>query len=295
VLAFATPPQTVPAGTATAAIRLSLLNSSGQPFVTPVPLSVTLSSSSPAGTFSTSPTGPWTPTLALTIAAGTGTSGDFYYLDTRAGSALLTASAFGTTSGTQTVTVTPGPVASVSVSPPSPIVRTRATVQLAALGRDAFGNTLPVSAAWSLAPAVYGKVAPRTGPTTTVTLLRATGEATVTAMVGTFSAKSTLRVRPDRLRIRSIQYARRAGAVVLTMKALDSAGRPISRAAIAVAVQLNRRPYFSGRAVTGAAGKATFRMRVPAGGCFRATVRRVSSPGFSWDSVTPRNRYCRSG
>lgn len=295
VLSFATPPQTVPAGTPTATMRLAVLGSSGQPVTTPVPLAVTLSSNSPAGTFSTSPTGPWSPTLALTIAAGTGTSGDFYYLDTRAGSALLTASAEGATSGTQAVTVTPGPLASVSVTPESAAVRVRGTVAFTAAGRDSFGNTLPVSAAWSLTPSTFGTVAPRAGATTTFTAVRQTGTATVTATVGSLTATSAIQILPDRLRIRSITYRARPGAALVTVSAVDRAGRPISRARIAVAVQLNRQPYFSGRAVSGAAGKATFRIRVPSGGCLRTTVRRISAPGFTWNGITPGNRYCRSG
>ena len=59
VLAFATPPQTISAGTPSAAMSLALVTSSGLPVTTPTPLAVTLSSSSPQGAFSTSPAGPW--------------------------------------------------------------------------------------------------------------------------------------------------------------------------------------------------------------------------------------------
>ncbi len=284
VLSFATPPQTIPAGTASSAMSLALVDGSGQPQTAPAPLTVTLSSSSPSGTFSTSPAGPWSATLALTIAAGTSTSGVFYYLDTRAGSALLTASAEGATSGTQTVTVTPGPLVSVAVSPPSAIVRTRSTVPLVAVGRDAYGNPLAVSAEWSLTPPTMGRLAPRRGRTTTVTAFRQTGEATVTAAVrigaGTVSGTGAVHVRPDRLRIRSIGYRKRAGVALVTVNAVDSAGRPISRAAISVVVQVNRRPYFAARATTGAAGKTFFRVPLDGGGCFSTTIRRVSAPGL---------------
>ena len=297
VLTFATPPQTIPAGTASSAMSLALLNSSGQPLTSPLPLAVTLSSSSPQGRFSTSSTGPWSTNLALTIAAGTSTSGVFYYLDTRAGSPLLTASAQGATSGTQTVTVTPGPVASVSVTPPSAIVRTRSTVPLSAVGRDSYGNTLPVSATWSLTPPTVGKISPRTGRTTTLTTFRETGEATVTARVSsgttTVSGTATLHVRPDRLRIPSITYRSRAGSALVTVKAVDSAGRPTSRALISVLVRLDGRRTFSGESATGAAGKTVFRVPLRASGCFRTSIRSVSAPGFAWDSHAPRNRFCR--
>jgi hypothetical protein len=297
VLSFATPPQTIPAGTASSAMSLALLNSSGQPLTTPTPLTVTLSSSSPNGTFSTSPTGPWSTTLALRIAAGTSTSGAFYYLDTRAGSSLLTASAEGATSGTQTVTVTPGPVVTVSVVPPSVIVRTRSTVSLSAVGMDSYGNTVVVSAAWSLTPPTVGKISPRTGPTTTVTAFRKTGDATATAAVstgaGTITGAAAVHVTPDRLTIRSITYRKRAGFALVTVNAVDSVGRPISRAVVSVVVLLDGRRYFSAQAATGAAGKTFFRVPLQSAGCLRTTIRRVLAPGFVWDSLTPRNRYCR--
>lgn len=293
VLTFATPPQTIPAGTPSAAMHLTLLSSSGQPQANPSPLTVTLGSSSANGTFSTSPSGPWSPTLTLTIPAGTGTSPDFYYLDTRAGSALVTASATGATSGTQTETITPGALAGVAVNPKSVTLSTRKSVQLTAVGKDTYGNTLPVSASWSLAPPAMGKLSPKTGPTTTLTTLRATGAASVTATVGTLSAAAVVRINPGRLRIRSITYRRRSGVVLVTSSAVDATDRPISRAAISVLVRLGQRRTFTGRATTGAAGKATFRVPVQAPGCYVTTIRAVSAPGFTWDRRTPRNRYCR--
>jgi hypothetical protein len=293
VLSFATPPQTIPAGTPSAAMRLTLLSSTGQPLTARSDLAVTLGSSSPAGTFSTSPTGPWSPTLTLTIAAGAGTSPDFYYLDTRAGAQLLTASAAGVTSGTQTVTVTPGALASLVVSPTSATVRTRAAIAVTASGKDTFGNALPVSAAWSLTPPIYGKLTPRTGPATTLTTLRATGQASVTATVGALSATAAVRVNPSRLRIASVTYRPRSRFALVTVNAVDSAGRPISRAAVSVLVRLGDRRYFTGRGTTGAAGKSVVRMPVRAAGCFRTTIRAVSAPGFAWDGHTPTNRFCR--
>jgi hypothetical protein len=178
-------------------------------------------------------------------------------------------------------------------------VRTRATLPLTAAGRDSYGNALPVSAAWSVTPPTFGKVTPRTGSTTTVTAFRATGEATVTAAVnsgaGTITGTSAVHVRPDRLRIRSITYRSRPGFALVTVNAVDSVGRPISRALVSVVVRLDGRRYFSARAATGAAGKTFFRVPLRSGGCLRTTIPRVLAPGFVWDSITPRNRYCRQG
>ena len=74
VLSFATPAQTIPAGTPSAPISLELDTGSGLAVTTPVPLTVTVSSSSSSGTFAASLEGPWTRTLPLTIAAGTRTT-----------------------------------------------------------------------------------------------------------------------------------------------------------------------------------------------------------------------------
>ncbi|HET7744520.1 MAG TPA: hypothetical protein VFK76_07220 [Gaiellaceae bacterium] len=294
VLTFTTPPQTIPAGTPSAPMLVSLLSSSGRPQTTGVPITVTLSSSSAKGTFSTTPSGPWSPTLTLTIPAGTGTTTPaFYYLDTTAGSPIVTASATGATSGTQTETVTPGPLASVVISPKSVTMRTRASIPLTAVGMDTYGNRVPASASWSLAPSTIGKLAPKTGPKTTLTTLRATGPASVTATAGTFSATAAVRVNPGLLRIGSVAYRSRPSSVLVTPSAVDTAGRPISRASISILVRRGGRRIFTGRATTGAAGKATFAVGARALGCYTTTIRVVSARGFTWSGRTPRNRYCR--
>jgi hypothetical protein len=129
-----------------------------------------------------------------------------------------------------------------------------------------------------------------------VTTFRQTGEATVNAVVSTgagpISGTAALHVRPDRLKIRSITYRSRAAAVLVSVTAVDSAGRPVSRAAVSVVVWLDGRRTSSSHAATGAAGKARFRVPVLDGGCLRTTIRGVSAPGFTWDGRTPGNRYC---
>jgi hypothetical protein len=118
-LPFATPPQTLNAGSPSAAMTVETAQS-GAVRTTPTALTVTLSSSSSAGLFSTSPDGPWTNTLALTIPAGGDTSPTFYYEDTQAGNPVLTASATGTDGGSQTETVAAAVPAAVPPPPPSP-------------------------------------------------------------------------------------------------------------------------------------------------------------------------------
>jgi hypothetical protein len=263
---------------------------------TRAPLAVTVSSSSPQGTLSTSPSGPWSPTLSLTIAAGTGTSGAFYYLDTRAGAQTLTASATGATSGTQIVTVTPGPVVSLAVTPATGTVRVRTTLQFASSGIDSFGNRFPVSATWSLTPRTLGTLAPSAGGMTTFTAARVLGRGTLTAAVGTetgtISAAAKVTVTPAGLSIAVLRLQKRNGAVFVGVLAVDAAGKSISRAHVFVVVRRDGRRYFSRLVTTGAAGRVSFRVPARRGGCFMATVTRVSAAGFKWDGRTPHDRLC---
>jgi hypothetical protein len=296
VLVFDTPAQTIPAGSPSTAMSLALVTSSGLRVTTPAPLAVTLRASSPQGAFATSPAGPWSSTLSLTITAGAGTSAGFYYRDARAGSNVLTASATGVTSGTQTVTVTPGPVAALTVTPASATVRARTSRQFTAAGTDAYGNAVRVSATWSLKPSTGGTVAPRTGTATTFTAGRTLGTGTVTAAIAsktvTISAAASVSVMPGPLTIRSIVYTSGTKTVLVTATAVDAVGRPVSRAVVSVLVRRDGRRYFSGRAATGAAGRIVYRMPALRGGCFTTTIRRVSAGGFAWDRRTPRNRFC---
>jgi len=297
VLTFGTPAQTIPAGSPSAAMSLALVTSSGLPVTTPTPLAVTLSTSSPQGAFSTSPAGPWSSTLSLTIAAGVGTGADFYYRDTRAGSNVLTASAAGATSGTQTVTITPGAVAAVTITPASATVRARASQRFAAAGTDAYGNAVQVAAAWSLIPRTLGTIAPRTDTATTFTAGRMLGTGAVTAAIAsetaTISAAASVSVTPGRLRIGSIRYRSRKKTVLVTVSAVDAAGRPVSLAVVSVLVRRDGRGYFSTRAATGAAGRTVYRVPAQRGGCFTTTIRSVSAAGFAWNGRTPRNRFCK--
>jgi hypothetical protein len=295
-LTFATAPQTIPAGTASAAMSVSLLNARGQPQSALTPLTVTVTSSSPAGTFSTSPTGPWSPTLSLTIAAGTSTSPSFYYLDPRAGAQTLTASAAGVTSATQTITVLPGAPVSVTITPASASVLARAEQELSALGIDSLGNQFPVLASWSVSPASVGTLLPSVGNSTTFTASRRVGRATVTASVdsgsATLSAVATVTVTPARLRV-DLHYQPRKRAFFLALRATDSAGLSVSRARIAVVIRRDGRRYFSKVATTGPAGRVSVRVLVRGGGCFTTTIAHATALGFKWDQHTPHNRYCR--
>jgi hypothetical protein len=298
-LSFAPAPQTIAAGSASAAMSIALVTSTGLQITTPTPIALTLGSSSPQGGFSTSPAGPWTPTLPLTIASGTGTSAAFYYRDTRAGSHVLTASAAGLTSGTQTLTVTPGPLAALAIAPASASVPVGASQRFTATGADAFGNTLAVTPTWSLRPAALGTIAPGSGGVATFTAGRRVASGTIVANVateaGAISGSARIRVLPGRLRIASIRYTSRTRWLLVSVNTVDAAGKAVSRAAVHLRLRRDGSTFLTKRAVTGPAGRTTFRVLARSGRCFTASVRRVSATGFAWDGRTPRNRFCRRG
>ena len=108
-LSFTTAPQTVTAGQPSSAMQVGLSAAQNSD------ASVTLTSTSGTGTFATNTSGPWTPTLSLTIPAGQMTSPGFYYKDSAAGNPTLTASATGITSGSQTETVKPAGPSTMTV------------------------------------------------------------------------------------------------------------------------------------------------------------------------------------
>jgi hypothetical protein len=104
VLAFATTEQTIPAGVASAPINVELRTHSGIPYTTGPALPVTLTSNATSGEFSSTASGPWSPTLTTTIAAGASRM-TFYYRDTTLGTPTIRATAPGRTMATQTESV----------------------------------------------------------------------------------------------------------------------------------------------------------------------------------------------
>ena len=296
VLAFTTQAQTLAAGASSAPMSLELETSTGLSVTTPTSLAITLRSSSIRGAFATNPAGPWTSTLSLTIEAGTGSSGAFYYRDTRAGTPSLTAIAGGATTGTQTVTVKPGPVVALALRPESATIRARASQPLRLTGADAFGNPVSAAAMWLLRPRSLGTVVSTGNGEALLTAGRVLGLGTVTATVATssgkLSASANVRVLPGRLSVGSVRYVSRRGVMLVTVSTVDVAGRPVSGASVAVLVRRDGRSHFGTRSQTGASGRTVYRVPARRGGCFTLAVRAVSAAGFVWDGRTPRNRFC---
>jgi hypothetical protein len=282
-LAIGGAPATLAAGVASPPLAVSLASAVSRP------LAVTLRSSSTAGTFATSPAGPWTSTLTISVPPGS--SAVFHYRDTRAGRATLTASSPGTTPATSEITVLAGAAARVALTPASREVRARGEVTFTAKVTDSFGNAVPAGVRWSVAPASVGTFVRRTGGAATFRAGRVLGTGTVTAAAGALTASSSVVVRPATLRLASVTFRRTSRGVQVTVAAVDGARRPVSQATLTLVARLDDRRVARGRAVTGAAGKG--RLLVPNGtGCYTVSVTRAVAAGFVWNARTPRNRFC---
>jgi hypothetical protein len=277
-------PTTVAAGAPSPPLTVSVASSVG------VARTVSLRSSSAQGTFSTSPAGPWTSTLALTVSPAAPAT--FYYRDTLAGTHTLTAAAAGVPSATQTVTIAAGPTARLAVTPASAQVRARGTRGFAATATDEFGNATSSTVSWRVTPAGLGSIAVDARGRAVLTARRQLGTGTVTATSGAVSASAALTVTAATLRIGPLvlQPGRRSLRVVVS--AVDGARRPVSAASIGVLVRRDGARHFRGRARTGSGGKVGFRVPLTRG-CFTVTVTRAQAQGFRWNGRTPRNRFCR--
>jgi hypothetical protein len=289
LLTISPPTQTVSAGAPSAASTVSLTTNAGTPVTTGPALAVTLRSSSPRGTFATAPTGPWTTTLALSV--GPGVAGTYYYSDTLAGSATVTASAAGATSGTQAVTVTAGPAARVRIEPGPRNVAVRATRTYAATVADAYGNPLTAAISWNVTPRELGKITAK-GATATLTAGRILGTGTVTASSGpTIAARARVTVVPARMRVRLLSVEATGRGILAVVSTVDGSGRPVAGSRLrVVAERADSRASVGG--TTGAAGKARVAFAVGPG-CYALTVTRARSQGFVWDGHVPRRRVCR--
>jgi hypothetical protein len=295
-LAFVSPPASVVAGAVSGPISLQA-QVEGVAARPQAPVDVTLSTSSPTGTFATTPEGPFAPSLTLQLPAGAFATAQVYYQDTTAGSATLTASASSVLTTTQTVAVTGAEAVSLQIEPGAATVQLGRTAPFTAVGLDAFGNPLPsVSAAWTLAPGTPGTLRPAAGASTVYTASGRTGSgqviATVATAAGPLTASAPVTVTPPPVvRASAIRYGVRNRKLYVYVTVLDERGRRAHEAGVTVFLYRNGKLYarVSGRTVR---GRLTF-TRAASWGTYRATVRRVSLEGHRWNKKTPRNRFVR--
>jgi hypothetical protein len=255
---------------------------------------VTLTTSSPTGTFAASAAGPFTPALAVQLPAGAFATAQFFYQDATAGAATLTATAAGVVTGTQQLTVTGATPVSLRVDPPASTLLPGATAPFTAVGIDQFGNEVPTSAVWIATPATLGALTPTSGPTTTFTAGSRPGAgqvtATVTTPAGPLSASAEVTVEPPPpVRVAAVRYgvAKRMLHVYVTV--VDGGGRRVRDASVTVALYRNGKVYAraAGRTTT---GRMTF-SRPASVGTYRTKVTRLAATDRTWDRVTPRNAF----
>ncbi len=182
---FASAAVSVPAGSPSAAITLAP-EIGGVVTSLPVATDVGVTSSSPSGTLSTSPQGPWSSTLDLTIPAGS-TSTTLYMLDTQQGTPTLSAASGGHTSQ-QVETVTAPVVTISSVAPLSGVAGTTVTIT----GGGFQGAT---AVTFNGTPASFTVVSP-SEITATVPAGAATGPVAVTTPAGTATSSVSFEISP---------------------------------------------------------------------------------------------------
>jgi hypothetical protein len=285
-LGFTTPPATTTAGAASTPLTVQL-QTAGVAENAAAPLTVALSSSSATGSFAPSADGPWTSTLDVPVAAGA-SSATFYYEDTKAGSATITASTAGRQPAAQVETIAAGALASLAVTPASASLAVGAPQMFTAAGTDAYGNAVAPTVTWS---ATGGTLSTTSGASTAYTATTP-GQGSVTATSGTVTSSAAVNVTGQpKSRVSSIAYSRSSSTLFITFTAVGSSGHPLSGASIGLRILRNGASYATGTAHTASNGKATVSVRTSRG-CYSTTVTSMAATGITWDGVTPSNSYC---
>ena len=210
-LSFASGQQSLTAGSTSGAMSIALSQAASSA------TNVTVTTSSTGGGFATSASGSSSTTLTLPVAAGATTTPSFYYSDTRAGQPVLTASASGYTSATQTETVTAAALSAVAVTPTSAQMRLGSQATFTATGTDQFGNAVTINPTWSVFPAL-GSFSPSQGTRVAFTATTA-GSGTITASVGSVSGKASITVTTKRRQSQAASAGRTAAKRVVSAQA----------------------------------------------------------------------------
>ena len=291
-LALPTNPSPLTAGVASGALTVRLQQVGlAQPAQSPV--TVRLATTSPGGGFATAPDGPWSSSLDVVVATGS-SDATFYYRDTRAGNATVTAAADGRSSATQNVTVVAGAAATVTVAPGSATLAAGAAQAFTASAADAYGNAVAAAATWSLGADTPGTLSTTSGASTTFTASAATGgSGSVVATVGALTATASVTVTAPKLQVASIAYSGAGKTLTLTATVVRSSdGARVAGATVALTLTRDAATVATPTLTTGSTGTATYSTTLQKG-CYTTTVRSASGAGLAWDGVTPANRYCK--
>ncbi|HLF06665.1 MAG TPA: S8 family serine peptidase, partial [Thermoplasmata archaeon] len=133
------------------------------------------------------------PTLGTAADLGNGTAG--FTAGTKTGTGVLTATASGKTANA-TITVTAGPIATLTVEPGTISMAVKGTAPARAVGKDQYGNdATPASVVWTVSVGLDATV---TGSGASISLLAGTrsGTGEITADAVGKSAKATVNIAP---------------------------------------------------------------------------------------------------
>ncbi|MHB8877757.1 MAG: beta strand repeat-containing protein, partial [Myxococcaceae bacterium] len=279
-LVFVTAAQALVAGACSAAARVQVQDDFGNASPVASASSVALSTTSPGGTFY-SDSGCGTGVSSLSLAIGQDTAA-FQFLDTKAGTATLTATATGLAVAQQAQTITHGPADRVAfvVQPSNTTAGATLTPGVQVAVQDAYGNTVtdstaPVAVALGSNPA-GGSLGGTTGAAavsgiasfTTLSIQKAGAGYTLVAGSGTLGngASAAFDIAP----------AAAARVVFLGQPSNTTAG-----VAISPAVQLEVQDAYGNRVTASSAAVAVSLGSNPAGGALFGTTPVAASGGVA--------------
>jgi hypothetical protein len=188
-VSFTGAPRLLVAGVPSGPLRILASSMSG------APLTATLTSSSAAGRFSTAANGPWSKTLAVSIAPGQTASGIFFYRDTLAGTAILQGSGPGLTPVRRPVAIAASRPARLVVSPRQATLTMGRSRTFTARASDAYGNRVGAVPTWSVTARRVASVAPPVRQMSVRVRALAPGRTTVRAWAGRALGTAVLVVR----------------------------------------------------------------------------------------------------
>jgi hypothetical protein len=283
-LSFSPSSETATAGQAVGPLTVDLSAAAPTGGVT-----VDLATSSSGGGFSTSSSGTFSSTLSLSVQSGNKATGSFYYMDTVAGSPTVTASATGWATGSLAVTVDPGALASIAVSPASATVAEGGSQTFTATGADSYGNPVTVDPSWTTTVS-GGSFNSTSGSSTTFTAGSTSGSGTVTATQNGVSGSASVTVSA----LASMTASVTNGSTIrkgpnyrtpITVAAADATtSAPLSGANVALDVYSGSCStgtlVSSGSGTTGSNGQVAFTFTTKSQGAYCA-LATVTDSGYS--------------
>ncbi len=310
VAAFSPPSLAATAGAAAGPLTIQLKAGTAATTL-PIPSTVTVASNSKTMTFSTSATGPWSPSLTLSLGPGTG-SAAFYVLDQTPGSPTVTTTLAGQV-GTQ--------VETVAAPAPPPTTTTQATpAQVTEVSYKPFDGHMHVAA----------RLVDRTGrPVQGIVALTLVVGASPVASTqaaaagdGSFglTAEPLLQLGCYGLKISSVAAAGHvwngqsptrtycvkalpahvaATALVVVdgrlhaeVAVADDAGAPV-RARVTYSVLRGATKFASTSARANGEGRVGLTAGAPLQiGCYTLDISSIVAAGFAWDHTAPAKRLC---